>query len=169
MIFETAKRIETSKSPEEVISYLHESFSKISKSVEKTDSNKLLVSGIEASFGSINRKDRGTVLCERVDGGVVVKAEIAYTPSLFFWAFLVFGLFTYVVWLIPIAFYLIQKNSVKSAMESVLQKANEELRASQPQPGPNSLGSELEKLVALKDRGVLTQQEFDAQKSKLLA
>lgn len=109
MIFETAKRIETGKSPEEVISYLHGSFAKISRSVEKTDADKLSISGVEASFGSINRKDRGTVLCEKVDGGVVVKAEISYTPSFMFWVFLVLGLFTYVAWLIPIAFYLMQK------------------------------------------------------------
>jgi hypothetical protein len=37
-----------------------------------------------------------------------------------------------------------------------------------PSSGPVSVADELQKLADLRDRGVLTQEEFEAQKAKLL-
>ena len=81
------------------------------------------------------------------------------------WAIIIvnvlFG-FTLVGWVGALVWALVGKTRERQAMESAA-------LASAVKTGSTSTADELEKLVALRDRGVISEQEFAAQKAKLLS
>lgn len=171
MHFELSERLSTNEPPEAIMEFAQRQFSKIS-SKTRLEGGKLTARMVEASFGSINRSDVTGVTLQRVGNGYLVVSETDYRPSGWFWLFLILLLFSYVGWLIPIAFYLYQRGTVKSAIQSAISRIVNEFSA-----GPMSVGfqtsavssaDELKKLAELKDSGVLSADEFEAQKRKLL-
>src|ERR1700740_3391929 len=105
MHFEVSERLVTNESPEDVMDFAQSQFSKISNKT-KLDRGQLRVRMVEASFGSINRSDLTKITLQRVGGGYLLVSETDYRPSGWFWLFLIILLFSWVGWLIPIAFYL---------------------------------------------------------------
>ena len=171
MHFEVSQRLITNESTDNVLEFAQRQFSKISNKTRLKD-ERLTVRMIEASFGSINRSDVTRVQLQRVGGGYLIVSETDYRPSGWFWLFLILLLFSYVGWLIPIAFYLYQRGTVKSAIQSSVDRIVNEFTGS-PMIGvqataPASKADELKKLAELRDGGILSEDEFTSQKLKLL-
>ncbi|RFY49333.1 SHOCT domain-containing protein, partial [Salmonella enterica subsp. enterica serovar Enteritidis] len=62
----------------------------------------------------------------------------------------------------------LQKNSVQPLVDIILSTKNNSLQQPSNNSGSDDLLSKLEKLGKLKESGVLTAEEFQEQKSKLL-
>lgn len=172
MRYEVSERIATAWSDERVFDCLLEQFGKISDKIVEGHGS-FVAKDIEATFGSINRTDRTEVTCRRTEDGVLVVADVTYRPSIGFWIILIVMLFTYIGWLIPVAFYLYQKGTVQKAIENALTRVRNEAMsgaagASVLQHQASAL-DELEKLANLRDRGVLSDDEFETRKALLLA
>jgi hypothetical protein len=102
------------------------------------------------------------------EDGFLAVASVNYRPSAAFWIILVITLFTYVFWLLPIALYLIQKKTVRTAIGEVFTRVKHEFQSSADvRHSPTNL-DQLEKLAALKEKGTITEQEFQAKKKQLL-
>lgn len=171
MHFELSERLITNEPPEAIMEFAQRQFAKIS-SKTRLERGQLTVRMVEATFGSINRSDVTRVSLQRVGGGHLVVSETDYRPSIWFWLLLIVLLFTYIGWLIPIAFYLYQRGTVKSAIQATISRVVNEFSVG-PMPlgyqnGPSSNADELKKLAELRDSGVLSADEFEAQKRKLL-
>jgi hypothetical protein len=171
MHFEVSERLVTNEPPEAVMEFAQRIFSKISDKT-RLERGLLTVRMVEASFGSINRTDSTRVGLQRTGGGYLLVSETDYRPSGWFWLFLIVLLFTYIGWLIPIVFYLYQRNTVKGAIESAISRIVNEFSLGPVAVGhhsaPTSSADEIRKLAELRDSGVLTADEFEAQKRKLL-
>ena len=172
MHFEVSERLITNESPEAVMEFAQRQFSKISNKT-RLEGAKLTARMVEASFGSINRSDVTRLTLQRTGGGYLLISETEYRPSGWFWLFLIILLFTYIGWLIPIAFYLYQRGTVKAAIESALNRVVNEFSVSPLAVGvqsgaASSKADELKKLAELRDAGVLSEDEFTSQKLKLL-
>ena len=178
MNFDVSRRFSMQASLNEVVKFLEDSFRKTAETVANNGGT-LTVESVNATFGSINRADKTIVEAKEKDGDTLVLATVEYKPSIWFWIFLVCGLFTTVGWLIPIAFYLYQKNTVKNGIEEVFNRTENEFRnskgsaratitSSSATSGSEDVSSKLEKLAALKEKGILTDEEFAAQKAKIL-
>lgn len=171
MHFEVSERLITNEPPEAVMEFAQRQFAKISGRT-RLERGRLTVRMVEASFGSINRSDVTSVTLQRIGGGYLLVSETDYRPSLWFWVFLIVLLFTYVGWLIPIVFYLYQRGTVKSAIQSAITRVVNEFSVAPMavgyQTAPASSADELKKLAELRDSGVLSADEFEAQKRKLL-
>lgn len=169
MRFEVSERIRTNKGQDELLAALEEQLRKISESVQRSGPS-IEAKSIEASFGSINRSDTTVVSLKKTEDGWLVLADVHYRPSVAFWIILIITLFTYVFWLLPIAFYLLQKNTVRTAIVECFQRIRNEFDK------PNSSGvngavsslEDLERLGALRDKGLLTEAEFQEKKRKML-
>ena len=170
MKFEVSERIATSEGKEVLLKALEEQFKKVSENVQR-HGDILIAKSIEASFGSINRTDTTTVELKDVDNGFLAVANVQYRPSGAFWIIFIITLFTWVFWLIPIAFYLIQKKTVQEGIQEVFTRVKNEFMSSREQKS-NKQGQsdldQLEKLAALKEKGVITEDEFQAKKKELL-
>jgi len=170
--FEISERIRTTRTADELLVSLEEQFGRIADSVQRSGAV-LTAKAIEASFGSVNRNDDTTITVRPMDGGVLLVAEVNYRPSVMFWILLILLLFTTVLWLIPIAFYLHQKNTVRDAIAACFQRVRNEFdEATASASGKSSAGShqldQLSKLADLHQRGVLSDAEFAEQKRRLL-
>ena len=79
-------------------------------------------------------------------------------------------LFIWVFWLLPIAFYLLQKDGVKTAIENCFQQIKNESDQCFPIAGIEyvRVAEEIEKLGSLRERSLLTDDEFSSKKKKLL-
>jgi hypothetical protein len=132
----------------------------------------LRVTSIHASFGSINRTDVTDITIRPVDDGYLLTANVNYRPSVAFWFILILTLFTWVFWLIPITFYMLQKETVKRGIEEGFRNVKNELgRTPTTQPSgtqANTSIADLERLAGLLEKGLLTQEEFNSQKAQLL-
>ena len=173
MKFEVSERIQTSASKEEILRGLEEQFKKVSDSVQRSGET-LTVKSIEASFGSINRSDTTTVELRDTDDGYLLLANVHYRPSVAFWILLVILIFTYILWLLPIVFYLTQKKTVQTGVQEVFTRIKNEFMSSgvpqakkQKSSGHSEL-DQLEKLSTLKERGAITEEEFQTKKKELL-
>jgi hypothetical protein len=171
MKFEVSERIVTSTAKEDLLKALEEQFKKVSLNVQR-HGDTLVAKSIEASFGSINRSDTTTVELKAVDDGFLAVANVNYRPSTAFWIIFIIGIFLWLVgWLVPIIFYLIQKKTVQEGIQEVfIRVKNEFMSPSGQQPmkhGQSDL-DQLEKLGALKEKGVITEDEFQAKKKQLL-
>jgi len=165
MRFEVSERITTTADKKDLVIKLTEQFNKISRAVIIND-GVIEVKGIEASWGSINRSDTTRITINQCDGGYLLVADVHYRPSVALWIFFIILLFTYILWIMPIIFYIIQKNTVRNAIEHVFKRvANEYSRT-----GHNTELSldDLERLAALKEKGILTEDEFNQKKKEIL-
>ena len=173
MNFEVSRRFKTKDSTEEVIKFLEDSFRKSAKTVA-SNGRTLSVESVNATFGSINRSDKTIVEVKIKDDDTLLVATVEYKPSIWFWIFLICGLFTTVCWLIPIAFYLYQKNTVKNEIDEVFKRTENEFRGNQGSSAnakcisSDDASAQLEKLASLKEKGILSDAEFAAQKAKIL-
>jgi len=100
-------------------------------------------------------------------------ADVTYKPSGWFWVILIITLFTWVFWLIPIAFYLVQKDTVRTAIAEAFTRVRNEFDESNlgdsPARAPHTALDDLERLATLREKGLLTEEEFTAKKKQLLA
>jgi len=169
MKFEVSERIRTSKSQDELITALETQFRKVAGSTQRSGQT-IEVKSIEASFGSINRKDTTVVSMTKADDGWLVVADVHYRPSVAFWIILIITLFTWVFWLIPIVFYLVQKSTVKTAITECLKRVRNEFdQVVQGASNPvTSNLDDLEKLGTLKEKGLISDSEFEAKKKQIL-
>jgi len=170
MKFEVSERLRTNATQHEVLTGLEEQFKKVSESVQR-HGNSLEAKSIEASFGSINRSDTTTVDIRGVDDGFLLVANVNYRPSVAFWIILIITLWTWVFWLIPIVFYLLQKKTVQNGIQEVFTRIKNEFMTStenRPRRQESSDLDQLQKLAQLRDNGVLTEEEFQVKKAQLL-
>lgn len=170
MRFEISERVTTTRSDKEIFAVLHEQFNKVARRVDIQD-RRLKATALEASFGSINRKDDTIVSIKQVDRGCLLVADVHYRPSIAFWVFLLLGLPSGVGWVIPIFFYMVQKKTVTQAIRSCFERVKNEFEQSNAYAAPstNSLADAIEQLGRLKERGLLTEEEFTLKKQSLLA
>jgi hypothetical protein len=111
--------------PESALSLLEMQLRKISGQVARSGQS-ITATRIEASFGSINRSS--TAVCSARSNGSrgILTADVEYRPSLAFWIFFIMGLFTMLGWLIPLVFYILQKSTVRSAIEAAFRRVKTE-------------------------------------------
>jgi hypothetical protein len=165
MRFEVSDRIRTTKTKNEILDALEEQFRKVSLSIRRSNQT-IEAKSIEATFGSVNRTDRTIVSLRQVPDGWVMVANVDYHPSQWFWILLVLLIFTYFGWVFPIAFYLLHKKNVRSAIEDCFQRVKVEL--DNPTYNEESSFGALEKLASLRDKGIVTEAEFQAKKKQIL-
>ena len=170
MKFEVSERIRSTASSEKIISAATAHFKKVSESVSRSGQS-IIIESIEASFGSINRSDTTTITLQKTQGGHILLADVYYRPSVAFWIILVLTLFTWVFWLIPIVFYLTNKNVVRTAIEQCFKRIRDEFEQQSASldsaPMVASLEA-LEKLAELKAKGIVTEAEFAEKKKQIL-
>jgi hypothetical protein len=167
MKFEVSERIRSKKSKEEVLTFLEKQFRKIAQGVQRTGQT-IEAKSLEASFGSINRSDTTSISISAANDGWLVVANVHYRPSVAFWVILILTLFTWIFWLIPIAFYLLHKNTVRTAIIECFQRTKNEFDQRLNEGSVNSPIGDLEKLGALKEKGIITDSEFETNKKQLL-
>ena len=172
MNFDVSRRNQTKQSKNDVFEALETQFRKISSQTNKSG-DILVVKVINPTFGSINRADITTVSIEQKEDGFFINAEVKYKTSDMFWVFLIILLFSTVGWLIPIVFFFYQKNTVKTAIEEVFNRINDEFyghSVSKPDNTNSTIDhfAELEKLANLRDKGILNQEEFEERKKKIM-
>src|SRR5208283_2462645 len=99
-------------------------------------------------------------------------ARVHYRPSVVFWIFFIIGIFLWLVgWLVPVGIYYFQKKTVQEGIQEVFTRVKNEFMSSREQkPNKQSQSDldQLEKLAALKEKGVITEDEFQAKKKELL-
>lgn len=174
MYFELSQRLTTNEPPEVVLEFARSRFSKISNKT-RLAGGQLTVRMIEASFGSINRTDVTQVKLQRVENGYLLVSETTYRPSVWFWVLLILLLFSWVGWLIPIGFYLYQRGTVKSAIESAMSRTSNEFGVQAISvPGASesgkraSVAEQIDQLWKLKESGALSESEYESQKGQLI-
>lgn len=175
MNFDITRRFKANASQNDIAQFLESSFRRTAQTVWNNDRGTLNVESINATFGSINRKDTTTVEIKEKDGDTLLVANVNYNPSGWFWCFFVAGLFTTICWLIPVIFYFYQKNTVKTAIEEIFNRTEAEFRnsnntatKSKATISLDDAAEKIEKLASLVEKGLLTKEEFAAQKAKLL-
>ena len=172
MKFEVNETITTEAVRSEVLNSLSKQFRKISKSVNQFGEY-LEVRLIEASFGSINRTDISMINIRNKPNGYLLVADVSYKPSIWFWIFIIMGVFAWGIGVfIPIVFYFYQKHTVRNSIQNVfigIKNEFQDLNNNQePMSTINSL-NQLEKLYDLKERGIISEDEFLTEKKKYLA
>lgn len=169
MKFEVSEKVITTAKPDELLQALEAQFRKNAKSVERAGDT-LTVKTIADTFGSVNRTDVTTVSVKPAAGGYLLSADTDYAPSIFFWILLIVLLFTAFGWIFPVAFFFYNRTVVEKASQAALQHVRNEFSrdAAAPAATPTNMADELEKLGSLKERGLLTEDEFNQRKAKLL-
>lgn len=170
MKFEVSEKIISKVNKAIILDSLEEQFRKTSQSVVKSGEYLEAIS-IEASFGSINRSDNSIIKINGIENGYLLIAEVNYRPSVVFWIFIIIGLFTYIFWLLPIVFYLLQKQTVRENIENIFRRIKNEYGETDKEKTnsvANSDFEQLEKLAALKEKGIITEEEFQAKKKGIL-
>ena len=169
MRFELSCRIRTDVSEEELLSALLRQFKKISGQAKRYN-HQVIARAIDRTIGAPFRNTRVAVTARAADGGYLVVADVSYTPSIGFFIAFVGGLFTLFLWLVPVVLYLTQKGSVRTTIERALSRVKDEYESVSAPAAPTRPGlvAELEALNRLKMEGVLTEDEFAAQKRRLL-
>ena len=175
MNYDLSRRFKTQASENDIIQFMEDSFRRTSDSVYN-NGRILSVGGINTTFGSINRTDKTVVELKSKDNDALLVAHVEYKPSGWFWIFFICGLFTTIGWLIPIGFYFYQKNVVKDGIEEIFNRAETEFRDNKASSSTSEkavlsedISVQLEKLAALKEKGILSDEEFASQKAKILA
>lgn len=167
MKFEVSETIQASN-VQEILDCMNTQFKKVAEKVDRNNDS-LMVTSIQASFGSINRSDKTNVTVKQARNGLMLIAEVNYQPSVAFWIILILSLFTWVFWLIPIVFYLVQKNTVKESISEVFKRVKDEFeQTGSTKVAPADKLDELQKYAALKEKGILTDEEFTRKKKELL-
>jgi hypothetical protein len=172
MKFTTTQKLKTGASEDAVFSAIREVFKPISESVEQGN-HFVEARQIQATFGSINRKDVTRLTLKRKQDGWTVTADTDFKPSVWFWILLILTILT--VWgvLISVGIYWWQKTIVKGAVENALKQLSDDLEDSPASPpstygGTTSTMGEVEQLASLLQKGLISQGEFEAAKKKAL-
>jgi len=126
MRFEVSEQIRTNEDAAPIISALAEQLRKVSGVVHLTDEGIITATRIEFSFTSFIRFDSTVVSVQPKKGGFLCVAEVNYRPAFVFWWILILCIPTLVAWLVPITFYLMQKETVRSAVQAVLERVRNE-------------------------------------------
>ena len=102
---------------------------------------------------------------------ITVFIDIFRSHDLSGWGKALWFLFVLLIPLIGVLVYLIVRGgSMQSRMQRQAQQDDQQFRAYvQDAAGSQSTADQLTKLADLRDKGVITSAEFDAQKAKLLA
>jgi hypothetical protein len=170
MRFEVSERLRTGSSPVEILPVIEAQFRKISSKVTRSGEI-VTATAIESTFGSINRRTAAIVALRKDSDSYLITADVTYSPSVAFWIFEIIGVFTWVLWILPLAFYLGQKKSVRSAIEGCLKRVKDEFDqqniASTRKPETMSI-DDIEKLAVLKEKGLISDIEFEAKKKQIL-
>lgn len=170
MKFEVSERIRTNRNQDELLVVLEEQFLKISESGQRSESS-IEIKTIEESFGSGFRSDTTVVTSKKTDDGWLIIADVHYKPTAFYYIFIIVGLFsTGILWIVPIIFYIVQKNTVRTAIVDCFQRVRNEFDEPSFGMANSVLPSleEIERLGALRDKGLLTEEEFQEKKRKML-
>ena len=170
MHFDVTERIQTKQSKADLFAALEMQFSRISSKISKND-DKLVVETINPTFGSINRADVTTISIEQREDGFFISAEVHYKTSFMFWIVFILLFFSTIGWLIPIAFFFYQKKTVKTAIEEVFKRIKNEFYGQNTNISSRTTDryAELERLAALRDKGILNSEEFEEQKKKIVS
>lgn len=122
----TEKIITTSKISE-ISEKLEKNFLNIANTV-KIRNKKIHIFGLCSDvLGSINRKDFTEVKIKKLNNGFLIKCHVYYKPSNFFWIFFILGVFSGILWIIPLIIYFYHKNLIKNAIKEVLKSSKDEL------------------------------------------
>jgi hypothetical protein len=166
MNFEVSERINTRTNTLAVVNELEVQLRKIAKVTR--DGDVITARAIEASFGSVNRHDKTVFTVRPKETGLLCVADVTYRPSVAFWVFFMLGLFAYgLLFWIPIIFYLLQKKTVRSGITDVFARIKNEFEMQATTVDSGLEG--LERLAGLKERGMLSDAEFESKKKELLA
>jgi uncharacterized membrane protein YciS (DUF1049 family) len=172
MEFEISEKINTGATKNDVLEILEKQFKKISVNV-KRENDGLIVKSIEATFGSINRSDITQIDLKEKKSGFLCIAKVNYKPSIMFWVFFLLLFTTAIGWLIPIGFYLYQKKTVSEAIEKTFKRLKDEIEDSNTYISSNTENNldyteKLEKLFKLKEKEIISEEEFEEEKEKIL-
>jgi len=142
MNFEINERVTTRYTKEQLLQALEARFKKIARNAQRDGEiirvNK--VAGFGYALGSAYRNDTTAITAKTVEGGFLVVAEVNYRPSAAFWIILAITFFfTGILWVIPVAFYFMQKNTVRSAIEQSFKNINNEFHQNVSMPPPMQL------------------------------
>jgi hypothetical protein len=172
MKFTTTQKLKTGANEEAVLSAIAEAFRPISESVNQGN-HFVEATQIQATFGSINRKDTTRLTLKQKQDGWTVTADTDFKPSTWFWILLILTILT--VWgvLISVGIYWWQKTIVKGAIENALKQIADDLEDTPAATQTARIGagratSEIEQLASLLQKGLISQAEFDAAKKKAL-
>lgn len=175
MRYELSERVYTKRDEREVLDVILRHFKRIAEASKVSD-REVVVSKINANFGSIVRSDQIKINVEKIAGGFEIISDVRYNPSIFFWIFSFFGIFLYGIgWLIPVMSYYWHRKIVKNAVSDTLTRISDSFNHDsnapytdfQKESGASST-DDLIKLAALRDRGYITEEEFSAQKRRLI-
>jgi len=168
MRFELSETITTNASEQEILNILSDQFKKVADSVSKWE-NTLSIKKINSFFGFF-RSDSSIIRIKKNHGNFLLTAEVDYRPSGWFWVILIITLFTYVGWLIPLIFFFYQKRTVRESIQDVFSRVKNEFQNTNKitaLPKTDDL-DQLEKLHSLKEKGIITEDEFNAKKKEIL-
>ena len=119
-----------------ILDSLEDEFKKISIQVVATRDNGIQATSINASFGSILRKDTSTITVKnnRNNDGYIINCDTVYKPSVAFWIFTVidFILITTVIGFLigfgaTLGLYFYNKTLVEKGINSTLDKVKQNI------------------------------------------
>jgi hypothetical protein len=129
------------------------------------------IGGLPDSICKINVE----VHIKPVPNGYMLIAEVKQETTVFFWCVFAFGILTIVFFIIPVGIFLLYGYAAKKTIENCFRNINHEIGMTpmpvlvQKKPSTDGLVSDLEKLSNLFREGVLSQDEFEEQKRRLLS
>lgn len=176
MYFSLNKRFATKASCEQILIFLEDEFKKVAEFVTyNVSSNSLTIKSINTTFGSINRDDTTIIEVKDKDKEIAITAFITYGPSAWFWVFIILGLFTWLLWLVPLVMYFYQKDIVKISILEVFNIVENEFKEKdinntvvKKSISIDNISDQLEKFAQLAEKGFITKEEYEIQKEKLL-
>lgn len=169
MHYEVSEKIRTQRSQAEILQVLEKQFRNVSSNVQRSGQG-LVVKKVAKTFGSINREDTTNLSVRQIEDGWLIVAGVDYNPSAVMFVLVIVTFCTAVGWAIPILFFVMQREMVKSAVQTCLHNVKNEL--DQPVPAgagvATSYAQELEQLGDLKERGLISESEFEEKRKRLL-
>ncbi|HRI01888.1 MAG TPA: SHOCT domain-containing protein [Saprospiraceae bacterium] len=172
MTYKFNKKITYSGDNENVLNFIIENSKSVSDS-QRLSEGMAAVVGYVPTFGSINRYDRTEFNISKSDNSIVLNASLKYVTTFWFWLFFIIGAFTYIGWIIPVIIYFYHRGLVTKQVEKIIQNTYEHFNSTNPivikSEDNDQVESKLEKLFDLKNKGIITEEEFLTRKSKLLS
>ncbi len=174
--FKIADRIVTDCSKAEIIDELQRKLKQYSNKVTLYE-DILYAREIFQSFFSIKYSDVIIEVTESLDG-YFLNAKVKHRPYIFFWVWLLvvyifFDIPTVIcLWIFLIALYFYQKHMTKENIKGIFSHVRNRLSLNHKLPSSKQTTCNdfagLEKLAELRDKGVVTQEEFEAKKKQIL-
>jgi hypothetical protein len=86
------------------------------------------IKGFSTGIGSINYSLKATFDIQTSEDRTTVVASVEHSPTLWFWLFVLMGLFTGFFWIVlPVGFYFYGKNQAMTALERTLREVADQL------------------------------------------